>query len=431
MRYRVALTFVDQVVSSASNFITGVAVARFSGASEFGEYTLVLTIWLAVVGVHRKVITEPIIVDSSDADAEAAEIAKGLSSELLLGGVVAAVTAALGLIALGAGAHIGVMLLAISPWFLPLLVQDYWRGIAYQRRRPGLALVNDLTFAAVQGAAIVGFYLIGWRSGGHMIAAWGLGATAGAALGSRWFPARAGLKDGWRLLVRLWPRARWLLADFVTSLAVQQGYLVFAALLLSEVDYGGFRAGVSLMGPTIVIFLAAGNIGLPEAVRRAASPDREDLRRYALRLSFWTSCCVALYGLGLVITARYLLRVLYGDEFVRFAPLTVLIALQYVLVVSMYGQGIALRAAGWMRGLWAARLVTSAASVATLVVLFHWLGLNGVGWTGAATGAYDSLAVYLFYRHGMRTWRGGRRGGSSSQPSMAEGDGGISPLRLQ
>lgn len=418
-RRRVVLTFADQVVSSASNFITGVAVARVSGAVAFGEYALVLTIWIVVVGTHRRIITEPMIVGSKDADTEATPIAHGLSSEVLLGLAASAVTALGGLVALGLGADIGVMLLALAPWFAPLLVQDYWRAIAYQRRRPDLALVNDVVFAVVQVVAIVALSVLGLRSGGHMLVAWGLGATAGAVLGARWFPARAGWRDGWRLLGRLWPRGRWLFADYATAFVSQQGYLVFAALLLTKVDYGGFRAAFSLLGPTMVILLAAGNIGLPEAVRRASSPDPAELRRYVIQLSFWVSCCVALYGVALAIGARPLLRELYGQEFVRFAPLTILVALEYLVLVFMYGQGIAVRATGWVSRLWPARIVIAVSSLVSLVVLERWLGLSGVAWAGVATGAYDSIAVYLVYRWGTRTDAAGRSDAPPLLPTQA------------
>jgi O-antigen/teichoic acid export membrane protein len=394
----VAVTFADQVVSSTSNFITGVAIARFSGAGEFGEYALVLTVWLIAVGVHRRVITEPIIVVTGDADTGASAIAHGVGAEVVLGLGASAITAACGLVGVALGADIGLMLLALSPWFVPLLLQDYWRAIAYQRRRPGLALVNDLAFAAAQVAVIALFAWIGWRSGAHMITAWGIGAAVGAGIGFRWFPSRARWIDGCRLLVRLWPQGRWLLADFLTAFASQQGYLVFAALLLSRIEYGGFRAGFSLMGPTVVILLAAGNVGLPEAARRADVGDRTALERYVRQLTTLTLCAVATYGLALAFLARPLLRALYGPPFERFSPLVLLAALQYVIIVSMYGQGIALRATEGMTRLWKARVVVAVASFAALLVLWDRFGLNGVGWAGVATAACEALSIYWIYR---------------------------------
>ncbi|MDQ3897681.1 MAG: hypothetical protein M3326_10665, partial [Actinomycetota bacterium] len=148
------LTFLDQVVSSVTNFATGVAVARLSGAAQFGEYMLVLLIWIVIVGVHRRLVTEPMTVASGDMDAQHSAIAGGLGAEILLGTVGSAAVVGAGLITTATGARIGATMLALSPWLIPLLVQDYWRAMAFQRRRPDLALINDIAFAVVQVAGI-------------------------------------------------------------------------------------------------------------------------------------------------------------------------------------------------------------------------------------------------------------------------------------
>jgi len=396
-RRRVALTFVDQGVSSVSNFATGVAVARLSGAAQFGEYALVVMIWLVVLGVERRVIAEPMIVASRATDATSTPIAQGLSAVLLLGGVASAVVAVGGLGAFAAGSHTGITMVALAIWLVPLMVQDYWRAIAYQRRRPDLALVNDVVFAFVQVVAIVVFAMAGWRSAGFMIAAWGTGALAGAVVGFIWFPTLGPLRHGGRLLRSLWPLGRWLLADFVTSFASQQAYIAFAALLLSKVSYGGFRAATSLLGPVMVVTQAFGNIGLPEAARRADVDDHTALRQYARRLTLATVACVAAYLLFLAVAARQVLTALYGTQFARYAPLAVLAAFQYVLMVTASGQGIALRVNGAISRLWPLRIVSAVLSLASLVLLVGLFGLNGAGWAGVATGVFDSLAIHFIY----------------------------------
>lgn len=394
---RVLLTFLDQVVSSSSNFLIGVAIAHLAGAVAFGEYMLVLLVWLGAVGMHRRLVTEPIIIASGNADTALSVIAEGLMAELCLGLTASAVTGAVGLATLLLGAQIGATILAFAPWFIPLLLQDYWRAIAFQRRRADLALASDGVFVIVQVVCIGLFYVLGLRSAEYIIAAWGGGAAAGAALGFSWFPAISSFGDGWRLLRRLWPLSRWLAADFATAFTAQQAYVAFAALVLTNVEYGGFRAASSLMGPTIVILLAASNVGLPEASRLALA-DRQELRAYARRLTVGTFCWVTLYAAMVAVAARQLLRILYGAEFSRFAPLAILAAVQYVIIVTVFGEGIALRATGQIRRLWRARVVIAPASVITLIILVHWLGYIGAAWGGVATFAYEAGATYVVYR---------------------------------
>lgn len=405
-RGRMLLTFTDQVVSSLSNFATGVVVARLSGAAQFGEYALVLMIWLVVVGVQRRVIAEPLIVATRDRDAHKAPIAQGMSAEVLFGLLASTIVAMGGLAALGAGAKIGVTMLALATWLVPLLVQDYWRAIAFQRRRPDLALANDVVFAFVQAVVILGFAIVGWRGAGAMITAWGAGGLAGALLGFSWFPSLSPLHEGLRLLRRLWPLGRWLLADFATAFASQQAYIAFAALLLSKDAYGGFRAATSLLGPVMVIAQAFGNFGLPEAARRAAANDPRALDQYARRLSMASIACVAVYALFLVAAARHVLTALYGAPFSRYALIAVLAGLQYVVIVTASGQGIALRVTGEIRRIWRPRILTAGLSLGSLAVLVKMLGAEGAGWAGLATGAFDSLAIHYVY-HRARTRPGG------------------------
>ncbi len=395
---RVVLTFLDQSVSSVSNFIAGVAVARLAGAAAFGRYMLVLMIWFSAVGLHRALISEPVIIKSRNAQPGGGLQEQGVAAEVVLGLAGSMLVAACGGVAAITDARMGVLMLALSPWFVPLLIQDYWRAMAFQDRRPELALLNDIAFAVVQIAAIGLFSLMGWRSAGYMIAAWGIGATAGALLGFAWFRAAGGLRDGWALIGRLWPDSRWILAEFVTGFLSNQSYLAFAALLLSQVDYGGFRAAANLMGPVVVIIHAGSNVGLPEAARRANPGDLGVLRQLARRLSTGATVCVAIYGAVVAVMGSALLEILYGPQFARFDVLATLAALSAILATLVFGQGIALKASGRMQRLWRVRIVVTGGSLISMFLLVRSLGTVGAGWAGVATAVYYAGGLYAVYR---------------------------------
>lgn len=415
---RTVITFLDQSVSSISNFATGVVVARLSGAAEFGQYMLVLVIWLLAIGLHRALVTEPLIIKSREMDDHRAMISHGLSAEVVFASAVSVSVAVGGLTAMVAGASAGGLILASAPWFLPLLVQDYWRGMAFQQRRPGLALINDVVFATVQALAILVVWLLGWRSAAFIISAWGVGATAGAALGMWWFREVSALSAGFRMLRSVWPLSRWMLADFLTGFAATQAYLFFAVLLLSDVDYGGFRAAFNLMGPTVVILHAGANVGLPEAARRTDPSDLTDLRRFARQLSTVTSIFITAYGVLVALGGKQLLTFVYGSEFSRFAPLVALGAIQQILGVLVFGQAIALKAAGRMRRLWQVRLLAASASLTSMVLLVSWLGTIGSGWAGVATSLYYVAAVYAVYAAEIIRGPGGHKERKSVRGSV-------------
>ncbi|HEV2122109.1 MAG TPA: hypothetical protein VGW38_04945 [Chloroflexota bacterium] len=402
-RRRIVLTFLDQSVSSVSNFVTGIAIARLSGAAAFGQYMLVLMLWFVVVGLHRAIITEPVIVASPHAEDGCALQKQGVGAELGLGVSVSACVAAAGLALSSAGVDEGRLMLAFSPWFVPLLLQDYWRAMAFKERRPGRALINDTVFACVQFAGIGALWALDLRSAGFVVGAWGVGATAGAVQGWLSFGRpTACLTEGPRLVRRLWPVSRWMAAEFVTGFASNQAYLGFAAFLLSAVDYGGYRAALNLLGPIVVILHASGNVGLPEASRRADPDDPSALRHLARRLSLSTALCVAVYGGIVVLFGRSFLRFLYGPEFTGFGLFATLAAVQALLAAFVFGETIALKATGRMRRLWRVRLIVTAASLVSMYVLVGLMGAIGAGWAGVATAVYYALGTYMVYRAELR-----------------------------
>ncbi|MDQ2826654.1 MAG: hypothetical protein M3Y04_06820 [Actinomycetota bacterium] len=401
-RRRAMLTVTDQVVSSGSNFATGVAVARLSGISQFGQYMVVVVFWLVLVGLHRALITEPMVVTSRDADDLRSRLADGLAAEAVYGCVVGLLVAAGGGLALLGGHSLGVPLLAMSVWLPGLLIQDYWRAMAFQRARPGAALANDTAFVIVQAVATVAFALVGWRSVGYMITAWGLGGLAGALYGFRRFPAVSRPMQGWEMLARLWPRSRWILADFASGYMTEQANLLLAAVLLSTVDFGGFRAAYTLIGPILILLLAEMNLGLPEATRRACSDDPDALAHFARRLSAVTFVCVAAYGVLLAVAGRRLLSMVYGPSFPTFSPLVSLGALSFAVASLSTGEGIALKAGARMSLVWRARLFVGLVSLASLVVLVQWLGVVGAGWSSVVTAATWAISMQVVYRLELR-----------------------------
>ena len=421
---RAALTFADQSVSSVSNFITGVIIARLFGPAEFGLYTLTVMVWLAVVGLHRALITEPVIIRSGAAHEPEAMVADGFGAELVLGGVLSIVVAAGGLAAAAAGMRIGVLILALSPWLVSLLVQDYWRAMSFRQYRPEVALANDLLFVTVQALMIVAFLALGWRSAVSVITAWGIGATAGALLGLRRFRVTVSPLRGWRLLRTLWPMSRWMTADFVTNFASDQTYLFVLAILLSKSDYGGFRAAYSFLGPVFVIALAAGNIGLPEAARRSDSADRTAAWRFARQLTSWTILPVALYAAAVAAAGTRMLTLLYGEQFARFGGLAVLVALAYVVTAMVFGQGVVLKAVGQVRRLWKVRVLVAGTSLISVTVLVRWLGISGAGWAAVTNAALYSAGIYIVYRGTMQRGRSGPPddGASRGETRRVEGE---------
>lgn len=389
-----ALTMADQLVSSASNFLLGVLIARAGGADALGAFGIAFLVWLAVVGVNRALVTEPMTVHGLAGTRT--ELREGLMASLVLGAGIAAVLAA----TCGVAALIGVDVvgvLALAPWLPSLLAHDYCRAAAFRQQRPDRALLGDVTFAVVQGGLTVGLFVLDVAGVAAFLVAWGLGATAGAAVGMVLLGIRPS-RRGVALLRSLWPRSRWFLAEFGTSFPADQGYLLMLPILLGTAQFGIYRAGASLIGPVVVVFLAGGNVGLPECVRRLRQGGMRGLADYTPRLTCAVLGVTVLYCGGVALLAEPILRLTYGPEFVDAAVVTHLVAIQYVLIALGFGFGVAMKAADQMRQLWAMRAASAAVSIVGVIVLASWLGLPGAGLASILAGGAYTVGVTIGYR---------------------------------
>ncbi len=385
-RRRVVLTLADQLVSSASNFALSALVARLGGVSALGAFGVALLVWFAVVGINRALVSEPMTVIGG-VETRAREHGEGVTASVIVGlGAGALLAAVCGVLAEQGLAIAGV--LALAPWLPSLLAQDYCRAAAFRTRRPHVALVSDLVFAVVQATATFALASVGDRNVAAFLGAWGIGATAGAVVGLAMLRARpVGLRRGWSRLARMWPRSRWFLAEFGTAFPGDQGYLFLLPLLLGTASFGLYRAASGLIGPIVVIFLAAGNVGLPEAVRSLREGGRAGLHRFTIRLTAVVAGVTVLYCGAVAVLAEPLLKLVYGTPFAAAATVTAFVAAQYVLNSLSFGAGVAMKAAGRMKALWVVRhLLRDAHDRQRRRVLATSAGLSARAWPQSSPG---------------------------------------------
>ena len=391
------LSTADQVVSSSSNFIVGIAAGRAGGAEELGGYMVAFTLWLIVVGVHRALITEPMVINHFDPRDHRA-LRDGIGSELALGGVGAALLAVVGVTLVGFGAdNAGASVLMLAAVLPLLLGQDFWRAMFFADNRPDRALVNDVVFTAVQ-LILLGVCIATDRtSAPYFVAAWGLGAGVGLVLGHLQVRMRPSFAASVAMLRAVSGSSRWLLAEFSTKILSLHAYSLIVATMVSETDYGGYRAALSLLGPSTVILLSGGNVGLPGTARHFREGGYEALHRYSRQLTMIVGGVLWSLSLLLLIGAGPLLRFLYGEEFGEYAYLGRFAAIDLAIGVLTFGPGIGARVANHTRQLWMARMVTSVLVIATVAVLTSSFGLVGAGVSGVVSSTLSVIAVYWVY----------------------------------
>jgi O-antigen/teichoic acid export membrane protein len=352
--------------------------------------------WLAVMGMNRALVAEPMIVLDSP---EESTPDRGLAATLLVGCVFAAglavVAGALQLLGVPA-----VALLALAPWIPSLLAQDYFRLMAFRLQRPQQALITDLAFVAAQAMATAVLYALGELSVQAFLATWGIGATVGVIAGFAIHGGRTCARRGGLVHLRgLWSRGRWLLADYATSFVASQGYLLLLPILLSTAEFGLYKAGASLIAPIALLFTVTLNVGLPECVRRLHMDGTPGVRAYVPKLAAAVVALTSVYCGGVALMAAPLLRLTYGAEFAGAATVvTILTAISCVIMSSSVGYCIGLKAVQRLWPLSVVRLVGATIAIGSTVVLAESVGFVGVGYASIfAEGVYAVGIVGLYY----------------------------------
>lgn len=392
---KVVLTFLDQGVSSGSNFLLAALVGRLLDFSGLGAYTLVLTVWFAVLGVHRAIVAEPIVIGTKSGQVDERLLQKASSAELMLGLALGIAVAFGGLVAaLLDKPVIARTLVVLAVVLVPLLLQDLWRFMAFFEGRPDKALANDALFAVVQIGLTAVLIGMGRESTPLFVAAWGIGALAGAVYGFRQFHVRPRLLPGWRQIGEHWGFSRWMLADFGTNFAVDNVYPLMVLGLLGEVRYGVLSAATRLMGPVAVILQSGGNLGVPGASRALREQGAAGLQRFSRKLSTGIGVCLAAYSAVVFVAGGWMLRTVFNKpDAVGYDTLMRCVAAGYVIWSFSFGSGIALRVIQQTRRLWTTRLVISACSFAAAVVLIKRYALDGAGYTAVITAVVGVVAV--------------------------------------
>lgn len=396
---RTTLTLADQVVSSTSNFVVGLCVARLAGPREFGAFTLAYVAWLTVAGMHRALVTDPMLIGARSADdADRRRIRGGIAAAALLGVVGGLVALILGIILLGVGARpLGEAAVALSPWLVFLLIQDCWRWVAFMRGEPAKALANDVLYLVVQIGTLLLLASTGHRSAQSAIVAWGIGAVCGSLMGLWQFGVRPAVTGGRAYLQQNWPVSRWLLTDFAASFGATQAYLFVAAGVVGPAGLGALRAAQGLMGPTNILLMGGSSVALPSAVRARERSGSKGLHAVVVRSSVLISGAMACYALVVVAASPWLMGWVYGSSFEPYGYLLALVAVQYLIGGLSWGAIVGLKASRSTRPLPVIRLIVMVVSLTGVLVLGSSFDLAGVGWAGILSSGCLVVAGWVAY----------------------------------
>ncbi len=384
---RVGWGVLDQGISSLSNFILGIMVARELSAPEFGAFALAFVTFSFIINASRGPSTDPLVVRFSGAPRErwrpAAGAALGTSLSTGMGAAVPCL-----FVGLAIGGDIGSGFMALAVGLPGILLQDSYRFAFFSRGEGHRAFLNDLVWGILQTATLVVL-----ATTDHLTIATSLlafGGTATVAAGFGWCQLRIAPHVG---MVRRWLveqrtlGARYLIEN-VSIGGARQLRMVAVGVLAGLASVAEVRAAEILMGPFVALLAGVSQVSVPEAgVVLSDEPRR--LVRFCLTLA-------GLQGAGAVVWTVVVLVALpagLGELLIQdlWQPTQkLLLPLGLVLVLGCFENA----ASAGLRALGAARRsLASQLTGAALYVVLGGLGAELGGAYGSMWGVFVAMLL--------------------------------------
>ena len=392
--------FVDQALSSLTNFGVGLAAARTSTAAEFGAFSVAFATYLIGVGVVRALISEVYSVrHASDVDPDAPLRERypevhGAWGAALIVSVIGSLACLVAALVASGDLRSCFLVLAVG---LPFLVlQDVARFIGITRRDAFGAMLYDAAWVVGFGGAMVVWSLVAGFPGAVVtFALWVFGAACGLVVAMWRMRAFPGLRSGLRFMKGVWRYSARYTGDWLAlGATVQFGYYLLGATAGLAV-VGQLRAGMLLIGPLNIVVAGAAIIAVPEMRRLSHGRD------WGLKPAIVFSG--ALVGMTLVwfaliaIVPDSLLRKLLGDAAADASDLLPFLLVYALANMAAQGPMVALRATGNAR-----RGTRASAPVAPLVLLGAAVGARI---TDDATGALVAWTISGLLIIVLGTWQ--------------------------
>jgi O-antigen/teichoic acid export membrane protein len=375
-------TAFDQVLSSISNVLISLALARSSGAEGLGVFTAVFAGYLVALGFQRSLIGEPVLALADRPRESIGKEALTLSLSFAVG---------VGLLSVLSGVALSIPILVVfGPVLVFALGQDLMRHEMFRRRQPRTATLLDAIWALTSAA---GFGLV-VGSGTADVAAivWGVGAAIGLLVGMA-------LRGIWPISI---PRAfRWWKAE-----ARRLGsYLTLESLVYFGADGLATIAIASLLGPVGLgelkaaeIVLAPGFLAL-QALNYFLVPRLSQAGSSLLEHAIAPSVAAALGGIILmfisVIAAPHMAQFLYDGMIEVQAILLLPLAVRIVVAASGVGAAAVLKVSGQGRAMVAARVGWALIGLPVVLLLLANFGLIGAAWGSVLQNAVYSVILWI------------------------------------
>jgi O-antigen/teichoic acid export membrane protein len=377
------VTLADQVLSSVSNVLAVVLVARVLDAAEFGRFavgygvlTLVLTLSRQYFGTRVSLVA---------AHEQARELTAALVTAcVLIAPLVALLVFAVSFAATGGGSWAILVVVALAT---PLVcMQDVIRFGAVAGGRPWAACASDALWVAVMA---VPFVLGATLTPLSALLLWAAGALAALLLGALMAGTRLRLPAGWAELRTRHPVGDSLTIGTLLTQVASFWVLLVVSRAIGSPAAGSLRGAGTCMGPVNVL-LAFSGLGLtPMLVARAREADL----RFCVITGTAFGAATALWGALLLAVPSSVGRAGFGESWEGIRTVLPWTTLEYVALSLASAAILGLKVRGRARPLLHQRIAVSAVTavggtVVAIVAGEVWLVAAALAASAAVSAVY-------------------------------------------
>lgn len=314
-------TLVDQGVYSATNFLTGVIVARGSSTGELGHYGLGLGLMVLLITLQSSLISVPYNVYALRIPEPERGAYTGSTAIHQL--VLSAVSVAL----LGAAAFVvghGALLPGMRPVVAAVavvipfaLAREYTRQLLFSRLRFSSALLLDGIVAVVQLGTMLLLARSGLLSARTAFIALGGACAVALILGARLARGLFELVPS-RIVPAFrtnWATGRWSAAASGVFIVGAQLYPWFMAAHRGAAEAGVFAACLGITALTHPLLVGMGNLVAPKIMHAFADGGLEGLQRVTRVAMGVVLAAMAVMCPLMFLAGGALLRLVYGADY--------------------------------------------------------------------------------------------------------------------
>jgi glycosyltransferase involved in cell wall biosynthesis/O-antigen/teichoic acid export membrane protein len=399
--HAVALT--DQVVVSATSFLTTVILARATLPSQVALYSLGLSLLFAFLTAQYALISTPYAVQRHNSIESQAELAgSSLAHSFLLSLLLVAAFLAASLLLSVQGAsrqtvELTLVVAAVLPfWFL----RAFGRSFTFAHLRASEALAQDAAIAVIQIGCLV---WLAWNVGLSATKAIVVTGAAYALVSPLWlYLRRADFAFRPQLVLllmkRSWELGKWLLlAEMTISIQAYAAYWL-SALCLDATATGVFAASMTISLFANPIVLGIGNTLTPRSALALKEQGCVGLRKHTIHSSLLLGASMALFCAVVALFGNALLAALFhGADYQGRGGLVT------VLALAQFAYAVGIPAANSLASLERPRAIVLVGSIGALVTVVlipslapRW-GLFAAAWGFFAGNAVTSVGRWIAF----------------------------------